>query len=53
MGCSQQELADYLGVSRQVVNGYLRDWQRAGLVDLSRGSITMKRKLCRDQLSIK
>ena len=49
---SQQELADYLGVSRQVVNGYLRDWQRDGLVDLSRGSITMKRKLCRDQLSI-
>ncbi|MEM8768314.1 MAG: Crp/Fnr family transcriptional regulator [Pseudomonadota bacterium] len=38
---SQQELADYLGVSRQVVNGYLRDWQEAGEVHLSRGTITL------------
>ena len=38
---SQQELADYLGVSRQVVNGYLRAWQRKGQVRLSRGSITL------------
>lgn len=39
---SQQELADYLGVSRQVVNGYLRDWQRDGRVDLSRGAVTLR-----------
>lgn len=39
---SQQELADYLGVSRQVVNGYLRDWQRNGQVQLSRGAITIR-----------
>jgi CRP/FNR family cyclic AMP-dependent transcriptional regulator len=38
---SQQELADYLGVSRQVVNGYLRRWQAAGRVSLGRGSITL------------
>ncbi len=38
---SQQELADYLGVSRQVINGYLRDWQDAGAVHLSRGTITL------------
>ena len=38
---SQQELADYLGVSRQVINGYLREWQRKGQVRLSRGSITL------------
>lgn len=38
---SQQELADYLGVSRQVVNGYLREWHRNGLVGLSRGTITL------------
>jgi len=37
----QQELADYLGVSRQVVNGYLREWQRKGQVRLSRGTITL------------
>ena len=39
---SQQELADYLGVSRQVVNGYLRDWQKTGQVVLTRGAITLK-----------
>jgi CRP/FNR family cyclic AMP-dependent transcriptional regulator len=39
---SQQELADYLGVSRQVVNGYLRNWQKAGQVRLSRGAITIQ-----------
>lgn len=37
---SQQELADYLGVSRQVVNGYLRRWQAEGRVTLGRGAIT-------------
>ena len=37
----QQELADYLGVSRQVVNGYLREWQKKGQVRLSRGTITL------------
>jgi CRP/FNR family cyclic AMP-dependent transcriptional regulator len=38
---SQQELADFLGVSRQVVNGYLREWQKQGRVALSRGAITL------------
>lgn len=38
---SQQQLADYLGVSRQVVNGYLREWQSKGQVRLSRGTITL------------
>ena len=38
---SQQELADYLGVSRQVVNGYLRRWQAEGKVVLGRGAITL------------
>lgn len=37
----QQELADYLGVSRQVVNGYLREWQKKGQVRLARGTITL------------
>ena len=37
----QQQLADYLGVSRQVVNGYLREWQKKGQVRLSRGTITL------------
>jgi CRP/FNR family transcriptional regulator, cyclic AMP receptor protein len=36
---SQSELAEFLGISRQVVNGYLRAWQRAGRVKLARGKI--------------
>jgi CRP/FNR family cyclic AMP-dependent transcriptional regulator len=39
---SQAELADFLGVSRQVVNGYLQAWKRNGLVDLGRGTIRIK-----------
>jgi CRP-like cAMP-binding protein len=39
---SQTELAQFLGVSRQVVNGYLRDWERAGRVDLRRGAIRIR-----------
>lgn len=36
---SQSELASFLNVSRQAVNGCLQDWQRAGCVQLGRGSI--------------
>lgn len=38
---SQLELATYMGVSRQVVNGYLREWSEAGYIHVSRGSITI------------
>ena len=39
---SQAELADFLGVSRQVVNGYLQIWKRDGILDLARGAIRIK-----------
>lgn len=39
---SQSELAHFLGISRQVVNGYLRAWEREGRVELGRGSIRIK-----------
>jgi len=38
---SQAELASYLGVSRQLVNGYLREWQSSGAVELKRGRIAI------------
>lgn len=38
---SQAELARFLGVSRQVVNGYLRDWQGRGALLLKRGRISV------------
>jgi len=36
---SQAELAQFLGVSRQVVNGYLRGWAKSGRIALARGTI--------------
>lgn len=39
---SQGELAQFLGISRQVVNGYLRTWQREGRIELKRGTIRIK-----------
>jgi len=39
---SQAELAEFLGISRQVVNSYLRAWQRDGRVELARGKILIK-----------
>ena len=38
---AQAELANFLNVSRQVVNGYLREWQREGYVKVGRGSVTL------------
>jgi len=38
---SQEELANFLGVSRQVVNQYLQGWKRHGWVDVGRGSVTV------------
>ena len=39
---SQAELAQFLGISRQVVNGYLRAWEREGRIVLGRGYIRIK-----------
>lgn len=38
---SQEELANFLGISRQVVNQYLQGWKGRGWVDLGRGSVTV------------
>ncbi|MGH8250957.1 MAG: Crp/Fnr family transcriptional regulator [Steroidobacteraceae bacterium] len=39
---SQEDLASFLGVSRQVVNQYLQTWKGRGWVDLGRGAITVR-----------
>jgi len=39
---SQQELADFLGVSRQSVNEILRSWQREGFIDIGRGRVVVR-----------
>ncbi|MFW2404438.1 MAG: Crp/Fnr family transcriptional regulator [Gammaproteobacteria bacterium] len=38
---SQAELANFLGVSRQIVNQYLQQWKRSGAVELGRGRIVV------------
>jgi len=38
---SQEDLAGFLGVSRQVVNQYLQGWKGQGWVDLARGVVTV------------
>ena len=42
MRISKSDLARFLGISRQVVNGYLRAWERAGYIELTRGAIRVK-----------
>jgi CRP-like cAMP-binding protein len=39
---SQEELASFLGVSRQVVNQYLQEWKGRGWVELGRGAVTVR-----------
>jgi CRP/FNR family transcriptional regulator, cyclic AMP receptor protein len=39
---SQEDLAGFLGVSRQVVNQYLQDWKGRGWVELGRGSVNIR-----------
>lgn len=39
---SQEDLATFLGVSRQVVNQYLQGWKARGWVMLGRGAVTVR-----------
>jgi CRP/FNR family transcriptional regulator, cyclic AMP receptor protein len=38
---SQEELAQFLGVSRQIVNQHLQTWKSKGWIQLGRGSVTV------------
>jgi CRP/FNR family transcriptional regulator, cyclic AMP receptor protein len=38
---SQEEIARFLGVSRQVVNQYLQDWKDSGWVQIGRANLTI------------
>lgn len=39
---SQEDLASFLGVSRQLVNQYLQEWKQRGWVDLARGAVVLR-----------
>jgi len=38
---SQEEVARFLGLSRQVVNQHLQNWKTRGWIDLGRGKMTI------------
>jgi CRP-like cAMP-binding protein len=42
LAISQEELARFLGLSRQIVNQHLQHWKTEGWVDLGRGSIVVR-----------
>ncbi len=46
---SQQEIADYLGISRESVNKVLSKWEQSGIVTLGRGQITLNKPLALEQ----
>jgi CRP-like cAMP-binding protein len=39
---SQEELAQFLGLSRQIVNQHLQTWRAKGWISLGRGSVTLE-----------
>jgi DNA-binding FadR family transcriptional regulator len=38
---AEEELAQFLGVSRQIVNQHLQAWKSKGWIQLGRGSVTV------------
>ena len=39
---SQEELAQFLGLSRQIINQHLQTWRAKSWISLGRGSITLE-----------
>jgi CRP-like cAMP-binding protein len=48
---SQEELAQFLGLSRQVVNQYLQSWKNKGWIRLGRGKLVICQKRALQGLS--
>ena len=44
LSISQEELAQFLGLSRQIVNQHLQAWRAKGWISLGRGSVTISNK---------
>ena len=41
LGWTHQRIAAELGSSREVISRVLKDWQRRGLIDVSRGAVSV------------
>lgn len=50
LAISQEELAQFLGVSRQIVNQHLQTWKSNGWIQLGRGSVTVGNVSCLEAL---
>lgn len=48
---SQQQLASLVGISRESVNKQLREWQREGLIVLTRNVITLRDKAALEEVA--
>ena len=47
---SQEELAQFLGLSRQIVNQHLQTWRAQNCISLGRGSITLENPQALEQI---
>jgi CRP-like cAMP-binding protein len=47
---SQEELAQFLSLSRQIVNQYLQTWKAKDWIEVGRGSVTVRNTRCLDAL---
>jgi CRP-like cAMP-binding protein len=50
LAISQEELAQFLSVSRQIVNQHLQTWKSQGWIQLGRGSVTVCNVRCLEAL---
>jgi CRP/FNR family cyclic AMP-dependent transcriptional regulator len=48
---SQEELAQFLGLSRQAINQYLQSWKRKGWIRIGRGNLLICRRRALQELS--
>ena len=48
---SQEELAQFLGVSRQIVNQHLQSWKSKGWIESGRGNVTVCNVRCLETLA--
>jgi CRP/FNR family cyclic AMP-dependent transcriptional regulator len=50
---TQEDLAQFLGLSRQIVNKYLQTWKKQGWISLGRGSVTLENERALRELTRK
>ena len=50
---TQEDLAQFLGLSRQIVNKYLQTWKKQGWITLGRGSVTLENERALRELTRK